>query len=53
MNHFDLTGKITMVTGGGRGIGRAIPEALADHGAAVVICDLTYTEPPNPTRNVR
>lgn len=34
---FDLTGKIAIVTGSSRGIGRAIAEALADHGAKVVI----------------
>jgi NAD(P)-dependent dehydrogenase (short-subunit alcohol dehydrogenase family) len=34
---FDLSGKVAIVTGSSRGIGRAIAEALADHGAKVVI----------------
>jgi NAD(P)-dependent dehydrogenase (short-subunit alcohol dehydrogenase family) len=34
---FDLTGKVSIVTGSSRGIGRAIAEALADQGARVVI----------------
>ncbi|HEX7013634.1 MAG TPA: glucose 1-dehydrogenase [Steroidobacteraceae bacterium] len=34
---FDLTGKVAVVTGSSRGIGRAIVERLAEHGAKVVV----------------
>ncbi|WP_326524344.1 SDR family NAD(P)-dependent oxidoreductase [Sphingomonas sp.] len=34
---FDLTGKVAIVTGSSKGIGRATSEALAEHGARVVI----------------
>jgi NAD(P)-dependent dehydrogenase (short-subunit alcohol dehydrogenase family) len=37
MSLFDLTGKVAIVTGSSRGIGRAIAQRLAEHGARVVI----------------
>jgi NAD(P)-dependent dehydrogenase (short-subunit alcohol dehydrogenase family) len=34
---FDLTGKVAIITGSTKGIGRAIAERMAEHGATVVV----------------
>jgi NAD(P)-dependent dehydrogenase (short-subunit alcohol dehydrogenase family) len=37
MSDLDLTGKIAVVTGGSRGLGAAVAQAFAGHGATVVV----------------
>lgn len=41
---FDLTGRVAVVTGGSRGIGAAICERLAAHGAHVVVSSRTQAD---------
>src|ERR1051326_2280938 len=40
MTTIDLSGKAALVTGAGRGIGRAVGEGLAAHGACVLLADM-------------
>jgi NAD(P)-dependent dehydrogenase (short-subunit alcohol dehydrogenase family) len=41
---FDLTGKVIIVTGSGRGLGKAIAKGVGEAGASVVVCSRTLTE---------
>tara|TARA_R110000850_G_scaffold19988_9_gene59828 strand:+ start:3083 stop:3853 length:771 start_codon:yes stop_codon:yes gene_type:complete len=41
---FDLTGKSAVITGGSRGLGKAMARGFAEHGADVLICSRSEAE---------
>ena len=52
-NEFDLTGKVAVVTGAGRGIGSHIALTLAKYGADLVLCSRTVSELENVAQEAR
>jgi len=40
MSHFDLTGRVALISGAASGMGRASSLALAEHGADLLLADL-------------
>ena len=47
MDILDFTGKVVLVTGGARGVGRGITQAFLDRGATVVICGRNAPDTPS------
>ena len=41
---FDLTGKVALITGGHKGLGRGITNALAEAGADIVVVSRHVTD---------
>lgn len=47
-----LNDKVAIVTGAGRGNGRGVAMALADHGAAVMVCDINEENAKNVAKEI-
>jgi 2-deoxy-D-gluconate 3-dehydrogenase len=50
---YDLSGKVAIVTGGGKGIGRAIALGLAECGAKLVLCSRTKEDLDNAAAEIK
>ncbi|MGA2990948.1 MAG: glucose 1-dehydrogenase [Candidatus Korobacteraceae bacterium] len=52
MPSFDVPGKVAVITGGARGIGYAVAETLACHGADIVLVDRLHDELEEARKNI-
>ena len=52
-NRFDMTGKVALVTGGSRGLGRSMVLAFAEAGADVIIASRKLDSCEETAREVR
>jgi NAD(P)-dependent dehydrogenase (short-subunit alcohol dehydrogenase family) len=52
-NPFDLTGRVAVITGGGRGIGREIARTLANAGANIVIGEILMENAQDAAKEMR
>ena len=50
---FDLTGKVAIVTGAARGLGKAIAQGLADAGANVIVAGSAVFGAQDPAEVIR
>ena len=50
---FDLTGKVAIVTGSGRGLGKTIAMGLAEFGAKLMTCSRNITEAESATKEIK
>ncbi len=53
LNLFDLSGKVGLVTGGSRGIGKTLALALADAGSDVIVTDLLAPQGEDVVKEIR
>ena len=53
MTELNLTGKVALVTGAGRGIGKGIALRLASHGADIVVNDINTESAEQTAKEVK